>query len=158
MLHRTAMPPQFPVYRRSQSFDVLSESSTPPVRVVRSKTVLTGCMVSGTRQARPFAALWAIMNRLIIIIELVFGAAMENHKAPTTRNCVILFKRARRRLLRGGCTLLRSFLFTDNSTAEACFYKGSSKSKLLHDLVLRLHKLEMDYSLIMHRYILLVNG
>ena len=28
------------------------------------------------------------------------------------------------------------FVFTDNSTAERAFFKGSSKSRLLHDLVL----------------------
>ena len=35
------------------------------------------------------------------------------------------------------------FMFTDNSTAEAAFYNGSSSSKLLYDLVLQLRKLEM---------------
>eukprot|EP00956_Cyclotella_meneghiniana_P022038 scaffold40988_cov46-Cyclotella_meneghiniana.AAC.2 len=46
-----------------------------------------------------------------------------------------------------GCEM---FLFTDNSTAESAFYKGSSSSKKLHDLVLRLHKLTVDHSLILH--------
>jgi hypothetical protein len=36
------------------------------------------------------------------------------------------------------------WLFTDNSTAESCFVKGSSKSKLLHELVVRLQKVEMQ--------------
>jgi hypothetical protein len=42
------------------------------------------------------------------------------------------------------------FLFTDNSTVESAFYKGSSSSKKLHALVLRLHKLALDYSIILH--------
>jgi hypothetical protein len=42
------------------------------------------------------------------------------------------------------------FLFTDNSTAEAVYYKGNSSSKKLFDLILRLRKLEMDASLILH--------
>ena len=42
-----------------------------------------------------------------------------------------------------GCEL---FLFTDNSTAEAAFFKGSSSSRDLFDLVLRLRKLEMNQS------------
>ncbi|KAL7559821.1 hypothetical protein ACA910_003984 [Epithemia clementina (nom. ined.)] len=42
------------------------------------------------------------------------------------------------------------FLFTDNSTAEAAFYKGTSKSKLLFQLVLRLRKLEMEGKLFVH--------
>ena len=35
------------------------------------------------------------------------------------------------------------FLFTDNSTAEAAFYKGVSSSKRLFELILRLKKLEL---------------
>ena len=42
------------------------------------------------------------------------------------------------------------FLFTDNSTAESAFYKGSSSSKKLHELVLRLQKLSLEFSIILH--------
>ena len=42
------------------------------------------------------------------------------------------------------------FLFTDNSTAASCFHRGSSKSKKLHDLVLRLRVLEMEHGLLIH--------
>ena len=42
------------------------------------------------------------------------------------------------------------FLFTDNSTAENCYYRGSSKSKLLHALVLRLRLVEMKYGMLIH--------
>ena len=35
------------------------------------------------------------------------------------------------------------FVFTDNSTAESAFYKGTSSSRLLFDLVLRTKRLEM---------------
>jgi hypothetical protein len=36
------------------------------------------------------------------------------------------------------------FVFTDNFVSERAFYNGSSKSKWLHGLVMRLRKLEMD--------------
>jgi hypothetical protein len=42
------------------------------------------------------------------------------------------------------------FIFTDNSTAEAAFWKGTSKSRLLFELVLRLKLLEMNFGLILH--------
>jgi hypothetical protein len=38
-------------------------------------------------------------------------------------------------------------MFTDNSTAEAAFYRGSLSNKLLFELVLRLKKLEMTAGL-----------
>jgi hypothetical protein len=42
------------------------------------------------------------------------------------------------------------FIFTDNSTAEAVFYKGNSTSKKLFELVLRLRHMEMEGQLILH--------
>ena len=42
------------------------------------------------------------------------------------------------------------FIFTDNSTAEAAFYKGTSSSIKLFDLVVRLKSLEMDHSCLIH--------
>ena len=39
------------------------------------------------------------------------------------------------------------FFFMDNSTAESCYYRGSSKSKQLHLLVLELRMLEMEFGL-----------
>ena len=42
------------------------------------------------------------------------------------------------------------FMFTDNSTAEAAFFKGTSSSELLFDLVLRLRKIEMTGDCIIH--------
>ena len=42
------------------------------------------------------------------------------------------------------------WLFTDNSTAESCFFRVGSSSKLLHELVLRLRKAEMKYGFTLH--------
>ncbi|KAL7564156.1 hypothetical protein ACA910_021131 [Epithemia clementina (nom. ined.)] len=42
------------------------------------------------------------------------------------------------------------FVFTDNSTAEAAFFKGTSTSKLLFELVLQLKCLEMTGSIFVH--------
>jgi hypothetical protein len=42
------------------------------------------------------------------------------------------------------------FIFTDNTTSEAAFWKGTSSFPLLFNLVLRLRKLEMDANLIIH--------
>jgi hypothetical protein len=50
----------------------------------------------------------------------------------------------------GHLTRSEFFLFTDNSTAESAFYKGSSTSPKLHALILRLRKLELHYGLILH--------
>ena len=41
-------------------------------------------------------------------------------------------------------------IFTDNSTAEGCFYRGNSKSICLYALVLDLRTLEMTYGMTIH--------
>jgi hypothetical protein len=45
---------------------------------------------------------------------------------------------------------LEIFIFTDNSTAEAAFWKGTSKSPLLFDLVLRLKLLKLKHGVHLH--------
>jgi hypothetical protein len=42
------------------------------------------------------------------------------------------------------------FIFTNNSTAEAAFWKGTSKPEALFQLVLRLKELELDFNLHLH--------
>jgi hypothetical protein len=42
------------------------------------------------------------------------------------------------------------FLFTDNSVAEAAFWKGNSSSRRLFELVLELKRLEYDLGLMLH--------
>jgi len=42
------------------------------------------------------------------------------------------------------------FMFTDNSTTDAAFWRGTSKSKKLLSLVLRLRKLEMTTGMLLH--------
>lgn len=42
------------------------------------------------------------------------------------------------------------FVFTDNITAESAFFKGTSSSRKLFDLILDLRKLQMDTGMIIH--------
>ncbi len=42
------------------------------------------------------------------------------------------------------------WIFTNNSMAESCFFKGGSSSPLLHKLVLRLHKVKVEQDFLLH--------
>ncbi len=48
------------------------------------------------------------------------------------------------------------FIFTDNSMAEGCFHRGTSKSPHLHALVVDLRILEMIYGMTLH--VVLISG
>ena len=42
------------------------------------------------------------------------------------------------------------WIFTDNSTAESCVHKGGSTSAILHELVVRLRKCELEQGFFLH--------
>ena len=120
----------------------LTQSETPRYNVVRSKVVYRayygfvdassggfGASVERPDGTHARNGLWgrdaedasSNYRELRNLVETVEEEAAQGH----VRNCEL-------------------WIFTDNSTAESCFHKGSSSSKLLHELVLRLRKVEMD--------------
>ena len=87
-------------------------------------------------------------------IGATYGAwkkAVTNHMSSNfceTANLVIsLREKVKEGSIKRG---LEVFVFPDNSTAEATMYKGSSKSPLLHQMVLDLKKMEMVGDIIVH--------
>ena len=62
-------------------------------------------------------------------------------------NLVSAMKRLARETKLNDCEI---FIFTDNSTAEAAFWKGNSKSRKLFELVLELKELEFKNDFILH--------
>jgi hypothetical protein len=46
-----------------------------------------------------------------------------------------------------GCEV---FLYTDNQTSEASYFRGSVKSRALFDLIETLYKLQMQYDFVLH--------
>ena len=42
------------------------------------------------------------------------------------------------------------FLCTDNGVSESCYYRGSSSSPKLHELIIRLKVLEMKFGVLVH--------
>jgi hypothetical protein len=140
----------------------LTDFKLPPLRVVRPTQVVQvfygfvdasgkqfGTMLSKnynckTRLAEPARA----GNRIQFCIGL-WSAAEEKESSnyKELKNLVdTMSKEARAGRMRD-CKL---FMFTDNSTVESCFYRGNSKSRLLHMLVLDLRTLEMTYGMTVH--------
>jgi hypothetical protein len=74
-----------------------------------------------------------------------YSEASSNYRELS--NLVIGIEEATAKGLLTDCEL---FMFTDNSTAEAAFHKGTSSSKPLFDLVLRLRMLQLHHGLHLH--------
>jgi len=79
-------------------------------------------------------------------IRIRFGVwgADENEQSSNYRELQNLVEALEDLWEKGELTGVEIFIFTDNSTAEATYYKGTSTKPLLFELVLRLKKLEME--------------
>ena len=126
----------------------LSESDSPPLRVIRCKTVFAAVYGFGDASGKGFCGTLGYHGSINYRIG-VWGrdADSESSNYKELRNLV---DTAEEEAISGRLFNAEFYLFTDNSTAENSFHRGSSKSKLLHGLVVKLRKLEMDYNLVIY--------
>ena len=120
----------------------LSESKKPALRIVRGKVVVTAYYGFGDASSGGFGATveWAGgIHRRSGLWGRDADDASSNYRE--LRNLV---ETVEEEGAQGRLKNVELWLFTDNSTAESCFYKGSSTSPLLHELIVRLRKVEMD--------------
>ena len=131
-----------------QSLTVLLDSSTPPLRLIRGESVGKAIYGFGDASGKGFGSSWEVNGNVIFRFG-IWGDEMEitssNYK-EASNDIKSVEAMGEQGLLEG----TEVFFFTDNSTAEAIFFNGSSKSPLLFDLVLRLHKIEMCYKCKVH--------
>ena len=123
----------------------LAESDTPRVRVVRSVKICTAFYGFGDASSDGFGA--TIERKGGIIGRYGLWAQDTSEQSSNYRELLNLVETIEEEGRGGSLKDTEIWLFTDNSTAKSCFNKGSSSSPLLHGLVLRLRKLEMDQGL-----------
>jgi len=80
-------------------------------------------------------------------VEAVYGswkAEVTNRSSSNFRETANLVMRLKQMIEKGSFEWgYEAFVFTDNSTTEKTTYRGSLKSKLVHNMVLDLRKMEM---------------
>ena len=134
----------------------LFEADDPVHRLVRGDKVGTAKIAFGDASGGGFGSSWesvvGVNSNEVDHVGYRFGtwdkiASASSSNYREMRNLVdTLVTMAEEGELQG----TELFLFTDNSTAEAAFAKGSSLSKELFELVLKLRKLEMENSCKIH--------
>ena len=145
-------PPQISGVPRLKSdveaLSALFDCDTPPIIKVRCKTIFIALYGSGDASGAGFGSAIQLPQKGLSYRIGVWDSDVVVGESSNWReftNCVeALEEEARKGTLKSS----EVFFFTDNSTVERCFYKGSS-SKLL-DLVIRLRRLEMAHSLRLH--------
>ena len=127
----------------------LLERETPPWRFIRGDKVATAQYGFGDAAKSGFGATFEDKNGNIWFRLGVWGddtSELSSNWRELANLVEALEARASDENFRG----IEFFLFTDNSTAEAAFYKGASSSKLLFDLILRLKELELAIGCLFH--------
>jgi len=126
----------------------LTDFPSPRLRVVRSKVVLTAVYGFGDASSGGFG--FSVERPDGIQVRYGIWGRDEETASSNYRELLNLVLSVEAEADAGHLRNSELWLFTDNSTAENCFYKGSSSSKHLHELILRLRKVEMEIGLTIH--------
>jgi hypothetical protein len=131
-----------------RALDTLTSSTTPPLRLVRPNKVNSVRYGFGDASGSGFGSTFD--EKLAVLYRHgIWGADGEGTSSnwrELTNLVEALESEAGESRLQG-CEV---FMFTDNSTAESAFFRGTSSSELLFNLVLRLRKLELDHQCLIH--------
>jgi hypothetical protein len=122
---------------------LLSQSKKPILRCIQScKCGLTAFYGFGDASFSGFGSL--VQRPYGLFMRFGIWPSDVEDKSSNYRKLRHLVEAVEEEAKEGYLTNFELWLFTDNSSAESCFHKGSSSSRALHDLVLRLEKTELE--------------
>jgi hypothetical protein len=127
---------------------LLFSPSYPPKRAVRPQATATAAYGFGDASGSGFGTTLLIQGT----IHYRHGqwSTMESESSSNYRELHNLILGIEEAVSAGVLNNTELFLFTDNTSAEAAFHKGTSSSKTLFNLVLRLRVLQMHCGLFLH--------
>jgi hypothetical protein len=131
-----------------RALKTLTESETPPLRLVRPSTVRSVRYGFGDASGAGFGSTLSAPGA-ILYRHGIWGDD-DSARSSNWRELTNLVEKLELEAMEGRLRGCEIFLFTDNSMAEAAFFKGTSSSILLFNLVLRLRKLEVDQQCLLH--------
>lgn len=126
----------------------ITSPTSPPRRLVRGSKTCVALYGLGDSSGDGFGSALAVRHGLLYRFGAWSGEEKErssNHRE--LRNLVEAVEEAARK---GHLKDSELFLLTDNSTAEAAYFKGDSSDEELFELVLRLRKIALHYGFILH--------
>ena len=128
--------------RDLESLNQLMKSEKPPLRLVRGNRLGHAIYGFGDASGTGFGSSWEVDKQ----VNYRFGVWGRDNvdKSSNYRELRNLVETLEEIAQKQGLHGVEIYFFTDNSTAEAAFHKGSSTSELLHELVTRLRLLEME--------------
>jgi hypothetical protein len=147
-----AAPPEFvtPAPRLADDLKVLSlmfAADRPTVRYVRASRIVVALYGFADASGSGFGSSIQLPNSRVQIRYGMWGRDVDDNSSNyrELRNLVDTVESSLSDLHES-----ELFLFTDNSTAEAAYYRGNSSNKHLFELVVRLRLLDMTSNLRLH--------
>jgi hypothetical protein len=138
-----------------EALTTLFSSPAPPKRQVCPILPTVATFWFGDASGQGFGHTWELSNNL----HVTYGqwqcdiSITQSSNFHELYNLVLAIEDI---AAQGHLATMELFVLTDNSTAEAAFYKGTSTNPQLFQLILRLRKLQMDHGAFIH--VLLVAG
>jgi hypothetical protein len=120
-------------------------SKVPPVIILRSKLVFMVVYGFGDASGKGFGSTFGRGED--ISYRIGTWATREAEESSNWREFTNVVEALEEEAESGDLTNTKVYFFTDNAVAEAAIYKGTSKSKKLLALVIRLKVLEVKYSI-----------
>ena len=132
-----------------KSLKMIFEPMAPIHRLIRGSSIKKVKIMFGDASGAGFGSTWETNNGTIRFRYGLWGENM-NDSSSNLRELLNLVDTLEKMKAEGELKGTEIYVFTDNSTAECAFFKGTSKSEKLHDLVLRLRLLEGEASCRVH--------
>jgi hypothetical protein len=126
----------------------LASGGKPALRCVQSKRILTAYYSFGDASLADFGS--TIQRPSGVHSRFGLWVKDEEDKSSNYRELRNLVDTVKEEASKSYLKNSKLWLFTDNSTAKSCFYKGGLSSKLLHELILRLKKAKICHGFILH--------
>ncbi|KAL7560094.1 hypothetical protein ACA910_005352 [Epithemia clementina (nom. ined.)] len=134
-----------------KALEVLTSYSEPPRVRARPNNAAVTAIMFGDASGSGFETLQWVQDSSSVTAEHGLRTRSYGGRSSNFRELYNLVARLEslvaEEVVKSGTEI---FVFTNNSTTESAFYHGTSKSKLLFDLVLRLKKLELKGKLFLH--------
>jgi len=124
-----------------KALNKILEPKLPIHRLVRGTKIKKIELVFGDASGAGFGSTWETHNGTIRYRYGLWGDDMKE-SSSNLRELLNLVDTLEKMKEEGDLSGTEVYVFTDNSTAELAFFKGTSKSLKLHELVLRLRLLE----------------
>jgi hypothetical protein len=136
------------LYFDIQALERLFHPVSPPHRTVRPSKTTVASYMFGDASGAGFGSSLEVSGSLHYIHgQWNHTSANETSNYRELSNLINAISEASSR---GFLDHAELFVFTDNSVAESAFFKGTSKSKRLFELMLQLRELQMHKSLMLH--------